>query len=389
MANLLDYLRWRGDLSFEADPFNEIDNLILSELCYLDFAGIVPGADKTSAAPVPLKTAAKLLFEKTPPEAMHMGLFVPHAIVDLCLAAAASRRFADIGLYAYDAKLDEAREMQFAALTFRLPDNTDYAAFRGTDDTLVGWKEDLNLAILPAIPAQKEAAAYLAARLKALPDGRALRVGGHSKGGNLAVYAAMTQPLSEIAKIRYVYNNDGPGFRTLPRNNPGYRVLADRMVQFTPENSVVGSLLDHDEDPEVLESEGFSVYQHDGFNWQLMGNRFLRAHGRTKTSEAFESTLKGWIASMGEEDAKRFISLFFKVLSAGGAKTLSDISEEKLRSAYHMTATLLTLDKPTRDTLFYALRLFFKERARVMKERKAAEKEAPDTSGEKAKESLV
>ena len=185
MASILDYLDWRGDITFAERPFNEVDNLLLAELSYLDFGGIVP-AD--FAAAVPLSDAVAAFTKRTPHA--DMGVLVPDKIPGLAQKMAASARFRDVLLSGYVSKLDEQTETQFAALCAALPDGTVYAAFRGTDDTIVGWKEDFNMGFLPIVPSQREAADYLRAAAAAFPSQK-LRAGGHSKGGNLAVYAAV------------------------------------------------------------------------------------------------------------------------------------------------------------------------------------------------------
>ena len=208
MANILDYLDWRGDLTLAERGFNEVDNLLMAELCFLDFSGIVP-AD--FSAPVFLPDAMRQYDAARPQETM--GVLVPEQIPELGHKMAASRRFSDLTLCAYVSRTDEETQTQFSALTILLPDKTAYIAFRGTDDTIVGWKEDFNLAFLPVVPAQKMAAEYLSAAAAALPS-HPLRVGGHSKGGNLAVYSAVFCGEAVQNQLMRVYNNDGPGFRT-------------------------------------------------------------------------------------------------------------------------------------------------------------------------------
>ena len=165
MASILDYLDWRGDITFAERPFNEVDNLLLAELSYLDFGGIVP-AD--FAAAVPLSDAVAAFTKRTPHA--DMGVLVPDKIPGLAQKMAASARFRDVLLSGYVCKLDEQTETQFAALCAALPDGTVYAAFRGTDDTIVGWKEDFNMGFLPIVPSQREAADYLRAAAAAFPS---------------------------------------------------------------------------------------------------------------------------------------------------------------------------------------------------------------------------
>ena len=241
MANILDYLDWRGDLQISERGFNEVDNLLLAELCYLDFGGIVPpGFD----APVPLQEAMRRYDVLREHESM--GVLVPDQIPELGRRMAASARFSGLLLCGYENKIDDETQTQFSALTLLLPDGTAYVAFRGTDDTIVGWKEDFNLAFLPVVPAQRMAVQYLQAAAAAFSE-RPLRVGGHSKGGNLAVYSAVFCSEAVQNQLMQVYNNDGPGFRTSLLPLPEHKRVAGRIVTIIPESSVVGILLEHEE----------------------------------------------------------------------------------------------------------------------------------------------
>ncbi len=162
MANLLDYLDWRGDLTFQQAPFNEVDNLILSELSYLDFSGIVPSPNEGEG--IALHQAAEQLFARIPEgESLEMGVLLPNEIPEMLRRMAKTRRFSDVRLNCYEAQLDTEKAQQFAALTIELWEKQLFIAYRGTDDTLAGWKEDFYMACMPEIPAQKIAVDYLKA----------------------------------------------------------------------------------------------------------------------------------------------------------------------------------------------------------------------------------
>ena len=268
MANILDYLDWRGDLTLAERGFNEVDNLLMAELCFLNFSGIVPaGFD----APAALPEAMRQYDAARPQETM--GVLVPEQIPELGRRMAASRRFSGLRLCGYADRIDDETQTQFSALTILLPDQTAYIAFRGTDDTIVGWKEDFNLAFLPVVPAQRMAADYLTAAAAAFPA-LPLRVGGHSKGGNLAVYSAVFCGSAVQNQIKRVYNNDGPGFRTSLLPLPEHKRVADKITTILPESSVVGMLLEHEERYEVVRSTQSGLWQHDGFSWQVRGEKF-------------------------------------------------------------------------------------------------------------------
>ena len=180
-------------------------------------------------------------------------MLVPEQIPELGHKMAASRRFSDLTLCAYVSRTDEETQTQFSALTALLPDKTAYIAFRGTDDTIVGWKEDFNLAFLPVVPAQRMAAEYLAAAAAALPS-HPLRVGGHSKGGNLAVYSAAKSSGEIQERIVAVHNNDGPGFAWDISETPGHKRIASRIHTILPQTSVVGMLMEHEKRYQVVHS---------------------------------------------------------------------------------------------------------------------------------------
>ena len=308
MANILDYLDWRGDLTLAERGFNEVDNLLMAELCFLDFSGIVP-AD--FSAPVFLPDAMRQYDAARPQETM--GVLVPEQIPELGHKMAASRRFSDLTLCAYVSRTDEETQTQFSALTILLPDKTAYIAFRGTDDTIVGWKEDFNLAFLPVVPAQKMAAEYLSAAAAALPS-HPLRVGGHSKGGNLAVYSAVFCGEAVQNQLMRVYNNDGPGFRTSLLGLPEHKRVADRITTILPESSVVGMLLEHEEPYTII--------------------------------------------SLSPEQRVAFTDALFDILTCTDAGTLTDLKEGGLKTAAAMLKKYRTLDKPTRHALGSTLRLF-------------------------------
>ena len=233
---------------------------------------------------------------------------------------AASRRFSDLTLCAYVSRTDEETQTQFSALTALLPDKTAYIAFRGTDDTIVGWKEDFNLAFLPVVPAQRMAAEYLAAAAAALPS-HPLRVGGHSKGGNLAVYSAVFCGEAVQNQLMRVYNNDGPGFRTSLLGLPEHRRVADKITTILPESSVVGMLLEHEERYEVVRSTQSGLWQHDGFSWQVRGEKFEHLPDLTEGGKLVDETIRTFILSLSPEQRVAFTDALFDILTCTDAAT--------------------------------------------------------------------
>lgn len=358
MANILDYLDWRGDLTLEQAPFNEVDNLILAELSFVDFGGIVPGPGEGKS--VELRWAAEQYFERLSKDKnQNLGVLVPAVIPEMLRKLAASTRFGSMQLNAFVDLLDVEKAEQFAALAIECGDGTVYFSFRGTDDTLTGWKEDFYLACMPQIPAQKEAVDYTTAVVRQFPR-RKLRLGGHSKGGNLAVYAAVFCPTAVQKKILSVWSNDGPGFHSSLLEEPRYQRIADRITTIVPKSSVVGMLLAHDEEYVVVDSDQQGLMQHDGFSWQVLGTHFVHLRNVDRQGYIHDQVMREWVQNMSQEQRERFTEGLFSVLEASGAKTLSDLKEEGLKAAGAMVRAMKAMDKDTREALGYAVKLLFR-----------------------------
>ena len=363
MANLLDYLDWRGDLTLEQSPFNEVDNLILAELSFVDFKDIVPSPGEGES--VVLRDAAERFFARFPEgEKIDMGVLVPAAIPDMLRKMADSRRFGDMKLNCFVDHLDVGKGEQFAALAIETGDRTLYLSFRGTDDTLAGWKEDFELACMPEVPAQKKALAYTEAVAKQFPR-KKLRLGGHSKGGNLAVYAGVFCPESVQKRIIAVWSNDGPGFHTDLLELPEHRRIAERIYSIVPKSSVVGMLLEHEEDYTVVDSNQLGFMQHDGFSWQVMGDHFVKLRQVTQQAHFSDQELRKWVHGLTVEQRENFVGALFDVLSASGAVTLTDLKDDSFKAVGAMVKAMKDLDKETRDGLWDFVGLLFKSNLRM------------------------
>ena len=366
MADLFDYLDWRGDLTLAQAPFNEVDNLILAELSFVDFQGIVPATGERAG--ISIAEAAERFFARIPAgETVDMGVLVPDAIPRLLQRMAASRRFRDMRLSCYADWLDTEQAVQFAALTIATGDGLYYLAFRGTDDTLAGWKEDFHMACMEEVPAQRMAVEYTKAVAQQYPR-RRLRLGGHSKGGNLAVYSAVYVPPAVQRRIQTVWSNDGPGFHRRLLDSAEYARIAERVVSIVPKSSVVGMLLEHDEAYIVVDSSEQGLLQHDGFSWAVLGDHFIRLDDVTRQSRMNDRVLKEWVRSMPLDQREKFVEGLFEVLSASGALTLTDLKEESLKAAGAMIRAMKDMEKDTRDAVLYAVKLLIRSNAKVLRE---------------------
>ena len=327
MDHIFDYLDWRGDVPFSVSPFNEVDNYIVSKIGCCDFDGIVPA----DAGAVALGEALPAYFDRCGSAGAYFGVLASPQLAPLLRRLPEVPRFRDLGLSGFVRRALPECDEQFSALTVSIPDGTHYVSFRGTDDTLYAWKEDCMMALSGAVPAQRDAADYLLWAASAY-DGP-LRVGGHSKGGNLAVYAAAQADEAVQDRISIIYNNDGPGFDAAFLVSPGYRRVRDRLLTLLPQYSIVGTLLEQDTNCVIVRSGRFGIAAHDGFNWGVRGTQFLRCADMSRSSRAFDATMGRVLGEMDMDQRRDFIETLFRILSATGAVTLTDINERRLRKA--------------------------------------------------------
>lgn len=357
MGTILDYLGWRGDLTLKQSPFNEVDNLLLAELSFLELTDIVP--DIGEGRSVKLHRAVEEYFARREGEALSMGVLVPDQILTMAREMAASPRFREMSLSGFRSILDPDQEIQFAALTIDTGDGCLYLSFRGTDDTLVGWKEDFNMTFLTKVPSQQLAVEYVQETARH-HRGKQLRLGGHSKGGNLAVYGAVYCGSAVQKRLETVYNNDGPGFKESLLERPEYRAVRERIVTIVPQSSLVGMLLEHDDNYHVVQSSQQGLYQHDGFSWQVLGTRFVRMEDRTSEGRVNEEAIRGFFANLDDEQRRQFVDAMFEVLGSTNAQTLTELDSDRLRSLTAMVKTYKELNKESRQVLAEALRVILK-----------------------------
>jgi len=315
-------------LTFEQAPFNEVDSLIFALLSYVDFKDIVP--EWHFSEPISLQAAATGFFMRNPdPRKVSMGLIVPKDIIRLLKAVKETKRFRRIGMVAYVNRIDLEEQTQFSAVTFLLGTGESVVTFRGTDDTIVGWKENFNMSFMDAIPAQKHAAEYLNAAAQYVKG--KLYITGHSKGGNLSVYSAVHADGEAKKRILGVWNHDGPGFRDNILNDPDYLDIKPQIKTLLPQSSLVGMLLEHEDDYIVVKSRQKGFLQHNGLTWDVMGSSFVRVKSISAESRRTDKTLKRWIEAMSLEQREQFCEALYRVLSSDNALTLTDLVSLKNR----------------------------------------------------------
>ncbi len=355
MANMLDYLDWRGDVRFSEKPLNEIDSLILSQLCYIDFKNII---SSSLNKPIFLSSAAKSYFRKHRGEPAYLGAIVPSEIINLLAKAAKTERFREVRVCGYINTVSDDRQMQFSALTFLLDNGSSFVGYRGTDDTIIGWKENFNMSFKQPVPAQTEAVEYLEAVAAVRKED--LYVGGHSKGGNLAAYAVTKCEDETKKRIIEAYNHDGPGFNKAFIESPEYAAVKEKIRTIVPQTAIVGMLLEHEESYEVVKSNQKGIWQHDSFSWEVLGAAFIHLDSISKESKLIDSTLKKWLGEMSNEEREVFVEKIYSAIDTSGAKTLTDLNTDRKK----LVKAWDGLDSGAKGTALKYFKLVFSEAAK-------------------------
>ena len=345
--NVFGYLTHEFE-TFDQRPLGDVDSLILACLSYFQLPA------EAEAARTEEGMDLRDLFRAEWLEGMTGGLWGPAGLSRLLACVAASPRMRGIRLSCYVEDLDAAREKQFSACTLRLPGGDAYVSFRGTDNTLVGWKEDFNMAFQYPVPAQVTAADYLA-RVAALWQNVPIVLTGHSKGGNLAVYAAMNAEDDVKDRIERIYSLDGPGFPEAVVNSFEYASVSDRIVKIVPDSSVVGMVLETPERCMVVKSDVEGIMQHFAFSWQMHGGEFDKVEDVASSSVTFNKALNKWLANLSKEQRERAVDALFAVLEASGAGSISAMMAAGPKVIPEMLGTYVGLSGEDRRNLNQAL----------------------------------
>lgn len=377
MGNILDYIDWRGDILMEQSGFNPIDGLILSQLAYVTFDGIVK---KGFAAPMKLSKAAKRFhkaFEKLDRETLSSLMINSDSVL---MKIAESDRFKDLMLLNYAQRYNKEDSEQFGAVTVKITDDTYAVAFRGTDDTLAGWEEDFKLCYMTPVGAQIEAEKYLRKVFERV-DGR-IYICGHSKGGNLAVYSAMMMKEEYRRRIVSIMNYDGPGFLQDIVERPEYKSILPKIETYMPQGSIVGMILYHDENYQIVHSTEKGRQQHVALTWEVLGNGFIKDQSFDKSSVIFGAACKRWVSEISAEEREQFIQIVFQILKSGEADTITGFTAKIMASMNSVIKSYSGLDKMTRkmirSIMKQIIRLGMQTISENKKENRALAKEAAE-----------
>ena len=322
---LLDYLQWRNDVPLSVSPFNEVDNVIFSYLSYIEFGNLLENGDDF----FDLKEQYEHFCEKHSMEEIKTaGQFTERAPL-LLKEMMEGDRFLDtkVGYYAVDFDKDQVK--QFAALVFLLPDGTNYVSFRGTDKTITGWKEDFLMSCQSETAGAKEAVGYFNKVAKAL-EGEFI-LGGHSKGGNFAMYAAAFCESQHKERILKVYNNDGPGFRDEVIQSNEFQEMLPKILTVAPQSSIIGQLLSNPAEQRVIRSTAKGILQHDAMTWEAEKDRLVPSE-LDELSHYAKTTLGSWLESMDDESRESLCTTAFSLIESTKSETFIEFSADLVKN---------------------------------------------------------
>lgn len=335
--NLIAYVKTYGQKSFRELPFSMVDALAFAELSYLKFDGIVPGFCRRQAL------GWEDLRNASPAEHMFSDPIFGESFRRLFDLMADSVRYRHVRVHYFKEWIHEEQEVQFAAVTFLIGDTSTFVAYRGTDETLVGWKEDFNMGFMRTVPAQKYALDYLKGVAR-YTRGRII-VGGHSKGGNLAVYAAACAPQEIQDRIRRVYSFDGPGFRNNFYRKPGFWKIQDRYCKIVPQESLVGVGVAREPQYYVVRSYHVGLLQHDLMNWKIRDGKFVFCKGLKSASKRRAEAVTRWIDSLSRNQISDFVEIMYRLLQVTHARTVYELLKWPLRKFRAIIRAFQTLGK--------------------------------------------
>lgn len=340
MANILDYLDWRGDVPFSLSPFNDVDNLVLSQSSYTLLDGILDEDGITTA-----KEASEAFFSLFNRKEVEEDRMLHKRAPFILEKLGSSQRFSDMKVAYYTNRIDTKGTAQMSAVSFLFPDFV-YVAYRGTDNTLVGWKEDFNMSYMPVTEGQEMALCYLNSHFSGY-DGN-IMVGGHSKGGNFAVYSSAFANPDIREHITRVFSNDGPGFIDEILSSKEYAEVLPKVTSIIPESTLVGALFGGRYDHKVVKSTVEGLKQHDPTTWLVLRDSLVEAEGRSDKSIRMDEAVSSWLCGLSDEDRRFFTDVLFELLESNGATRVEDLSDGILANIGDVMKTARSLPRDKR-----------------------------------------
>ena len=348
MANINDYLSWRGDIEFNnKNSFNEIDSMILARFSYLIF-------DRIEMNEIETIESISSKMKNFPNEEFRFN-----GDKELITKLGESERFKNLKVTDFVETNERENEKQFGAITVHISNEELYVSYIGTDNTIYGWKEDFNMSFMDNVPCQIDGKNYLEKIANKYPD-KKIRVGGHSKGGNVAIYAAIMNNKSIQDRIIKVYNYDGPGFNRKMVEKYGNEPILNKIETYLPQDSVIGRIMDHKEKCEIIKSVEKGILQHDIYSWQVLKDDLIKVENLTDNSEVIKQTLNNWLENTTLEQRKIFWDAIFDLFYSTEANTFGEIYKNLSANIKIIIRTYQNIDEEDKKTITEMLKLFSK-----------------------------
>ena len=357
MATILNYVE-NEKRSFEEFPINPIDALVFAEATYFQWEYLL---HNIWTSEWPYQISESMLFSEMP-AAAEMPLFGQYAadtannlkMIDILRK---SPRYKDVSVSHLCAHTDKREEIQFAAMCFHLPGNICYVGFRGTDGTLIGWKEDFQLSYRYPVPAQEEAARYLGYLARELSPDIGFVIGGHSKGGNLSIYAATSCADSIKSRIRGIYSFDGPGFSFKLHETEEYKKIGEHVNHLVPTSSFVGMLLESAPGTRFINNKALWLMQHSPFTWEIESDDFSYGAGWDKNAQVRIGAVSSWLADQSFEERESFTEMLYRIAMSSGASNIFRPDSSWAVKMSHIIDMTKAVDAKSRARLIETLRL--------------------------------
>ncbi|WP_455224071.1 Mbeg1-like protein [Granulicatella sp.] len=375
MGNLITYVQQYEAQTFQEKLLTDIDVLILTEIAYLPFDRIVPSTFNVTEA-ISLNQLGKE-FETIREKEHEKNPFMnTEERIQLIEVVSKSQRFKDIKVFGFMNDIDDELTKQFAAVCYQWEEDTRWIIFRGTDESLTGWKEDFMMTYSDLIPAQTDAIEYLRKQAELFKGN--LNVSGHSKGGNLSLYASAMQEEDIQNRIQQIYCWDSPGVHRSILNTEGYHRIVSKAKRYIPQDSIVGLMLESHVPYHIIESQGSGISQHSALMWNVEEDRFVELTELTRNSQLTDQMFKQWTEAVSDEDLKLFFDTFFELFFEMGVESVNDVYYNFRMYMQKFFEKTYQMDTEKREILLRVGRLLFQIRYEIWKDTLSISVELPN-----------
>ena len=342
MSHIVSYVKRQQENTFAEVPFNEVDALVLSQFIYLKLDGLIPTTSEKKEPVYLYEIANDLDYEK-----VFMDERYRKDNIELFETMAESKRFRRMQMNYFSDITSVLAETQFSAMTVFLEEGPTVVIYRGTDETMVGWKEDFNMSFKEPVTGQSLSALYLQ-QVSRLFEGSFI-VSGHSKGGNFAIYSSMNVEENIQNRIEKVYSFDSPGFRPEILQSMDFNKIRDRIIKYLPHSSIFGMLLQSEETYQVVECFSIGVLQHNPYNWQVSENEFKKVDKLDRRSVFLNETYNEWLYSLSDEELRAYSEIWYKVMQDANITTMLQFTKEPGKALVSLIDAIRETDDKTKE----------------------------------------